>query len=252
MRLNKGKVVFMGCLVSAFFNISTVCYSKDVDSSYEYKIADPYKNGEMIPNSPSIPGPTGLVKTPSAYVLDRWDYDVSVDVVGWQDYVKVNVGLPNRFEAGVSFIERAQEEGSVNLKWNFVPEAEEHPAVSVGIIDLGATNGRTKYAVASKNFTSLKTFRSKYRINRMALRYHLGYKDTTADESYFYGLEVRLLFSRSNPLKKVLAKTTFMEEYDGDHFNFGMRYDLAPMTKLHFGILSADDINVGISYRKSL
>ena len=51
---------------------------------------------------------------------------------------------------------------------------------------------------------------------------------------------------------KTLSKTTFMEEYDGSHFNFGMRYELSDFTKLNFGVLSTDDINIGMSYSKSL
>jgi len=251
MLMKAVKTVLSGCIVILIVTASSMSLAEGSSKVYDYKIADPYKNSEIIPNLPSIPGPTGLLKNPSAYVLDRWDYDVSVDVVGWQDYVKINVGLPCRFEAGLSFIERAQEEGALNMKWNFVPEAEDHPAVSVGLFDLGASR-RTKYAVVSKNFTSMKTFRSKYRIDKLALRYHLGYKDTIADEALFYGLEARLLISKKSPFSKVLAKTTFMEEYDGDHFNFGMRYDLSPVTKLHFGILSTDNINTGISYRKNL
>lgn len=251
MKMKVKKVVLPGCIAVMILMASSACFAENGSKVYGYEMANPYKNGEKIPNSPSIPGPTGLVKIPSAYVLERWDYDVSVDVVGWQDYVKLNVGLPNRLEAGLSFIERAQEEGALNLKWNFVPEAKDHPAVSVGLFDLGST-GRTKYAVVSKNFTSMKTFRSKYHINKIALRYHIGYEDSSNDDSLFYGLEARFLITNKSPFSKALKKTTFMEEYDGDDFNFGMRYDLSPMTKLHFGILSTEDINVGISYRKNL
>ena len=251
MNMKAIKAVLSGCVVVMVLMASSMSFAGEDPNVHEYKIDDPYAHGEKIPNAPSIAGPTGLMRNPSAYVLDRWDYDVSVDVVGWRDYVKFNVGLPNRLEAGVSIIERAQEEGALNLKWNFVPEAEDHPAVSVGLYDLGSS-GRTKYAVLSKNVTSLKTFRSKYRINRIALRYQLGYKDSTAEEALFYGLEARFLISRKSPFRNILKKTTFMEEFDGDHFNFGMRYDLTPFTKLSFGILSTDDISIGISYRKNL
>lgn len=246
------KLVLSGWVAIMILMASSLSFAEENAGSYGYKMQNPYANKGQMSNLPSIPGPTGLVMNPSAYVLDRGDYDVSVDIVGWQDYVKVNVGLPYGLEAGLSFIERAQEEGALNLKWNFVPEADEHPAVSVGLFDIGSSSERTKYAVVSKNFTSMKTFRSKYRIDNLALRYHLGYKDTSIDESIFYGLEARLLVSKTSAFRKTLMKTTFMEEFDGDHFNFGMRYELTQATHLNFGILSVDDISVGISYRKNL
>lgn len=220
---------------------------------YEYSLADPFeKNQHLLSVSPSIPGPSGMIRNPSAYVLEKWDYNVGLDVVGWQDYVKVNVGLPNRLEAGVSFIERAQEEGAINIKWNFVPEAEDHPAVAVGLFDIGSTKGRTKYAVVSKNITSLRNFKSRHKIRTLALRGHMGYKSTNTRDDYFYGLEAKFIPRKDSAFLKTLGKTTFMEEYDGDHFNFGMRYELSAFTKLNFGLLSTDDINVGISYSKSL
>jgi len=251
MRLIKDYMFLAVCCATLTLAASALCYAEDGSKTHEYTMADPYIDGEMIPNGPSIAGPTGLVKNPSAYVLAPWDYDVSVDVVGWKDYVKANVGLPRRFEAGVTFVEKVQQEGSLNLKWNFVPEAQEHPAVSAGLLDLASTN-RTKYAVVSKNFTSGKKLRSKHRIDKIALRYQVGYRTSDIDDSLFYGLEARFLISKKSPFMKALKKTTFMEEYDGDHFNFGMRYDLSESAKLHFGILSVEDISVGISYRKNL
>ena len=64
------------------------------DGAYEYNYADPFETSiNLLPVSPSIPGPSGLIRNPSAYVLEKWDYNVGVDVVGWQDYVKINVGF---------------------------------------------------------------------------------------------------------------------------------------------------------------
>lgn len=98
---------------------------------------------------PGFLGPTGLLETPSAYVLRGGE--VAAHLGGDADFAAggIAAGIGGRLEVGATLREG---EGAAwtSAKWNLVPETLVRPALALGVVDAFDASRRSGYVVASK------------------------------------------------------------------------------------------------------
>lgn len=202
----------------------------------------PTANRTRVPN---FLGATGLLYTPSAYVLG--DRTFSGHVHANSDFFGGGVlgGFGDRFEAGLtvldaddanrSFFDRDGTEFLLNAKLNVVREGTAMPAVSIGVIDAlnELKQDSSWYVVASKYFTRGDTDQD------FALVGHVGYGDGIFDDDLFAGAQ--LLFDEN---------LSAMAEYQDGKFNLGARFQSRGFAGT-VGFFDLKHLGAGLSYSAS-
>lgn len=185
--------------------------------------------------APSINGSTGLINTPSSDVLREGEFSL-----GYYHLKDGGVGIFNtnvapNLEVGVAGFryDKQDNKNYLNAKFGLVPETVFMPGLAVGVEDLGNTDKRSVYAVASKALP-------------LGFRIHAGAGNGRFD-GVFVGLEKTL-----NPVSVITGNnafpaTTLIAEYDGRHMNFGARMSIIPGLKLDAGWRDHNGY-VGMSY----
>lgn len=183
-------------------------------------------------------GPTGLLQTPSAYVLRS--REVSAHFGGDADFAAggVAAGIGGRLEAGVTL--RDGHDGAwVNAKANVMPETLLRPALSAGIVDAFDDSRVSGYVVASKYiipyFVEALTGRT-----GLAIKLHIGYGGGIYGHDVFAGTE--LIFA--NGLSGI-------GELSGGHVNLGVRW-LRQGLSATVGLFDFDRIGGTVSFRGTL
>ncbi len=192
---------------------------------------------------PTVLGPTGLVRIPSAdaLVLDEWNAayffvePADDDEIRTNDIV-VNLGVANGAEVGLSATHNEEDENNtlINAKYQFALETVYHPALAVGIVDLTDNVDTTVYVVMSKTLGNC--IRTGYGEN-LSPRIHVG-----LGAGQFSGL--------FGGLSTVIAdRLALAVDYDSVHVNFGARLRVARNIRLHAdGFNGFDGFAFGISW----
>lgn len=192
---------------------------------------------------PTVLGPTGLVRIPSAdaLVLDEWNaaYFFFVPAVGKEvrtNDIVANLGVANGAEIGVSATHNADDENNtlINGKYEFAGETLNHPALAVGILDLTDSIDTTVYLVMSKTLSNC--IRTGYGEN-LSPRITIG-----LGAGQFSGL--------FGGLSTVIAdRLALAVDYDSVHVNFGARLRLTDNVRFHVdGFNGFDGYAFGISW----
>lgn len=195
--------------------------------------------------APSFRGYTGLVKVPSANVLDQGEFSVGVMTEG-TDRFEANdafamYGILPQIEMGVdSFQGHSTNDRTalVNLKYRFSPESESKSGYAVGIIDATDSVERTAYAVATKSLIRRTNI---FASVVSSIRGHIGVG--TGDLSGVFG--AISVFSGN--------RIVFTAEWDSEDVNLGFRLTPIRGLRLHAALLDVgnrDDIGVGMSYTR--
>jgi hypothetical protein len=185
--------------------------------------------------APSINGSTGLIDIPSADVLREGEFSLGYYHLKDGGVGILNANVAPNLELGVAGFryDRQDNKNYVNAKFSLAPETVFTPGLAIGIEDIGNTDKRSVYAVASKALP-------------FGFRMHLG----TGSGRYngvFAGLEKTL-----NPVRVITGNNTFpattlIAEYDGKHMNYGARMSITPGLKLDAGWRNHNGY-VGMSY----
>lgn len=176
--------------------------------------------------APSVNGPTGLINTPSADVLQQGQFSLGYYHLKDGDAGAFNMNLMGRLEVGVSGFRYDSNSGRedhtlVNAKYGLVPETVLTPGVAVGVQDIADKDERTAYVAVSKALP-------------LGFRIHAGVGNGRYDGA-FAALEKTI-----NPIgiitgNNVFPATTLIAEWDGHDMNYGARMAVVPGLKLDIG-----------------
>ncbi len=188
---------------------------------------------------PSLIGPSGLMRTPTAATLDALQFNVGISNV-WADggpdesYVCASIGLTSRLELGVTRaeLEDLEAETLLNIKLRFLGPIPGKITLAAGAIDITDQLDQSGYLVLTHEvgagaISSGEPFTHP--------QVHLGAGSGQLD-GLFGGLSVTYA-----------GKTDLMLEYDGREFNMGLRHVLVPRLWLSAAALDTfDDLALGL------
>lgn len=190
--------------------------------------------------APNFLGPTGLLLTPTAEVLNTCAYNASLHSFEGDIEYAANYGIVPKVEVGFSRL--PDENTIINAKYNFLPETPRTIGASFGVMDLTGQEKTTLYAVASKTFPTCDELAGiqDFRVN---LGLAAGDSDTDIPLSgLFGGVAIDLTPSAS-----------LMFEVDGHNFNYGAHYDFGHGIIGELGFVGPDhDFAIGASYNGTL
>lgn len=185
--------------------------------------------------APSINGSTGLINTPSADVLREGEFSLGYYHLKDGGVGILNANVAPNLELGIAGFRYDGQDNKnyVNAKFSLAPETVFTPGLAIGIEDIGNTDKRSAYAVASKALP-------------FGFRMHLG-AGSGRYNGVFAGLEKTL-----NPVRVITGNNTFpattlIAEYDGKYMNYGARMSITPGLKLDAGWRNHHGY-VGMSY----
>jgi hypothetical protein len=191
--------------------------------------------------SPSLLGPTGLLKIPSADVLGMSEFavgitGVSADAHGDQTILYGTIGLLPDLELGVTRydIEDAKTETTLNGKLRVLGPLPGEVTLAVGMDDITDQLDRSIYVVASHTLgAGILT-----RFGQVTSpQVHVGIGGGRLD-GLFAGISTT-----------VERRVGLMAEYDGNDFNFGARLPVAPHLEGTIAVLDGlDDVGLGLSF----
>jgi hypothetical protein len=191
--------------------------------------------------SPSLLGPTGLLRTPNADSLGMAQFAVGVtgisaDEPGDQTLLYGTVGLLPGLELGVTRydIEEAATETTVNAKLRVLGPLPGRVTVAVGVDDITDQLDRSAYVVASHTLgAGLLT-----RFGQVTSpQVHVGVGGGRFD-GLFAGVSTT-----------VGRRVGLLAEYDGEDVNIGVRLPVAPRVEGTVAALDGlEDLALGVSF----
>ncbi len=188
---------------------------------------------------PSLIGPTGLIRAPTAATLDALRWNVGASNV-WADggpdesFVYANVGLTSRLEIGATRAELEDQEAEtvLNLKLRFLGPIAGKITLAAGAIDITDQVDRSGYLVLTHELGA-GLVSSGGQFSRPQI--HLGAGSGRLD-GLFGGLSI-----------VVRGETDLLLEYDGQEFNLGLRHRIVPTFSAAVAALDTfDDIALGL------
>ena len=187
--------------------------------------------------APSLSGSTGMIRTPTADVLQPGR--AAVGVYAWQDQGRgvLTMGVIKNLElsAAAAWRNDAETVWPVNAKISLLQEELLLPGIAVGIEDIGGQGRRSVYGVMSKALP-------------FGLRIHVG-TGTGRFDGMFGAVEKVL-----NPVSVKGGRggfpvTSLLVEMDGYKMNYGLRFRLERGLRLDCGWLGQDErVYVGLTY----
>ena len=191
--------------------------------------------------SPSLLGPTGLLRVPTADALGMLQWNAGASNI-WasggpnESNLYANVGLLPRLEVGAcrNEFEDLESETLLNAKYAFLKLPGEI-ALAGGVIDLTDQIDRSAYAVVSHELgAGVISPHGQFTMPRL----HVGVGGGRFD-GLFGGVSV-----------VVGTKADVMAEYDGEDFNLGVRLPLIPKVELTAAAMNSfDDFGLGVAAR---
>jgi len=188
---------------------------------------------------PSLVGPTGLLRIPTADTLGMLQWNAGATQV-WagsgpdESYVYANIGLLPKLEIGATRLEFEDSEAEtiLNAKYRFLGLPGQI-TLAAGIIDITDQIDQSAYAVVSHELgAGLVSPQGQFTMPVL----HVGIGSGSFD-GLFGGLSVT-----------VGGKADVMAEYDGQEFNFGARFPLIPKVSVTAATLDGlDDFSLGVS-----
>jgi len=190
---------------------------------------------------PSLAGPTGLLRIPTADALGALQWNAGASNV-WADgapdesYVYANVGLLPKLEIGATRQEFEEEEAEtvLNAKYRLLG-LPGRITLAGGVIDITDQLDRSAYAVVSHELgAGIVSPQGQFTMPVL----HVGVGGGRFD-GLFGGLSV-----------VVGGKADVMAEYDGQAFNVGARWPLIPKVSVTAASLDGfDDFALGVAAR---
>ncbi len=188
---------------------------------------------------PSLIGPSGLIRTPTAATLDALQFNVGISNV-WADggpdesYVYANIGLTSRLELGATRaeLENLEAETLLNVKLRFLGPIPGKVTLTAGAIDITDQVDQSVYLVLTHEvgagaISSGEPFTHP--------QVHVGLGRGLLD-GLFGGLSVTYR-----------GKTDLLLEYDGQELNMGFRHMVFPRFHLAAASLDTfDDLALGV------
>jgi len=188
---------------------------------------------------PSLVGPTGLLRIPTAQSLGMLQWTAGASQV-WaasgpdESYVYANVGLLPKLEIGATRQEFEDQEAEtvLNAKYRFLGLPGQI-TLAAGIIDITDQLDQSAYAVVSHELgAGLVSPHGQFTMPVL----HVGVGGGRFD-GLFGGMSVT-----------VGGKADVMAEYDGQEFNFGARFPLVPKVSVTAAALDTfDDFSLGVA-----
>jgi hypothetical protein len=189
--------------------------------------------------SPSLLGPTGLLRVPTADTLGALQWNVGASNI-WaaggpdESSIYANVGLLPRLEVGASRneFEDLESETLLNAKYAFLKLPGE-VSLAGGVIDLTDQIDQSAYVVVTHTLgAGVISPHGQFTMPQL----HVG-----AGGGRFDGL-----FGGVSVL--VGTKADVMAEYDGENFNLGVSLPLMPKVELTAATIDTfDDFGLGVS-----
>ena len=180
--------------------------------------------------SPSLFGPTGLLRVPTADTLAPpgldfaayWSSDVATTLI-------MNVGVVPKVEVSAAWVDPEGDAAStiISGKWQIMTEADRGFALAVGLYDASGEINRTLFGVAQKHLTVGNT--------RVRVVGGLATEHSLVD-GFFAGAEILLGRGYSA-----------IVEYDGDNTNAALRGPLGPDLEFTAGTVG-ERLSVGARY----
>lgn len=183
--------------------------------------------------APAYYGYTGMIIVPTADCLDRGDFNFGInimDVSGSGNYstYNANYGVNDDFEVGLSSENYGGSEYLyLNAKYRIQKEADQKPAIAVGIIDITDDYDTCVYVVGSRSLNQ----------NADSPILHLGFGTGFELDGIFGGI--------SAPIGDRLIVEA---EYDTYEYNFGARYQATPELGVHVFLYDGDELGVGMDF----
>jgi hypothetical protein len=200
--------------------------------------------------TPNFLGTTGLLFTPSAYVVG--DRGIALGVHGHSDFETYSglVGITDRLEAGITYLNGDDDFGGDgvigNVKFQALKETTVLPAISVGLVDAfdQLDRGVGWYVVGSKDLSRIIPLRI------LPIRVHAGVGGGVYDNEFFAGVEANIATPFDTlpivrPVFSVVAETL-----DGD-VNLGLRARFRGFAAT-VGLFDFDNFGAGITYTTGL
>jgi hypothetical protein len=188
---------------------------------------------------PSLIGPSGLMRTPTAGTLDALQFNVGVSNM-WADggpdesYVYANVGLTSRLELGITRaeLEDVEAETLLNVKFRFLGPIPGKLTLAAGATDITDQVDQSAYVVLTHEIGAGAISSGEPFTHPQV---HFGAGSGQLD-GLFGGLSVTYA-----------GKTDLMLEYDGSDVNMGLRHVVLPRLSLAAAALGTfDDLALGL------
>lgn len=180
--------------------------------------------------APTLSGPTGLIKAPSADSLSAGTFDLALHNYAGRNTLAFNVGLAPSLEAGIAATSGGNNNSTSThgfVKFTIVPEKSNQMGVAIG-------------ARAYSKSTSLFVVGSKY-LPEIGFRGHIG-MNTGGSNNFFLGA------SKSLPTRQSYPKMIAMGEIYGGSLNLGLRMLLTKEVNLDLAILDLDQAMIGLGF----
>ncbi len=217
--------------------------------------------------SPSFYGPTGLIKTPIAEVVENGKV---IAGVGYstdrpsrssrpqrQWSVFGTIGFASRIEIGLRFILIPEIKSTLrrppfdvgadrmmSIKYLLIKEKDFVPSFALGVQDIiGTRIYNSLYVVGSKNFyfPPIRSVRVHAGFGTEWWDHLLGESKGHKFKGLFGGLEVKLF-----------APLILVGEYDGDEFNWGVRVSIRNLMSIAIIVTDENDLGGVLSFGFSL
>ncbi len=188
---------------------------------------------------PSLIGPTGLMRTPTAATLDALQFNVGITNM-WADggpdesYIYANVGLTSRLELGATRaeLENLQAETFLNVKLRFLGPIPGKITLAAGAIDITDQVDQSAYVVVTHEVGAGAISTGEPFAHPQV---HIGAGSGLLD-GLFGGFSITYR-----------GKTDLLLEYDGGEFNMGMRHMIFPRFYLCAASMDTfDDLALGV------
>ncbi len=186
---------------------------------------------EGLTRANSVYGPTGLIKIPTAYVVDAQTFAVSAAFGKDIRVPAVNYGILPYIEIGAGFVDREgmSNKGISSAKVSIIPQNFNWFEIAVGIIDPADAIDQTVYFVASADLVPPKWDVPERGLETIGLKAHVGAGSGLFNEKVFAGGEV--LFTK---------KLSVIGEWDTKDTNAAIRFSPTDYLRLQLGVQGKD------------
>jgi hypothetical protein len=186
---------------------------------------------EGLTRANSIYGPTGLIRIPTAYVVDEKTIALSASFGRNIRVPAANYGIFRYIEVGGAFVDRegGSNKAIANAKVSIIPSNFRWFEIGVGVIDAVDAIKQTIYFVASADLVPPNWDVPERGLETMGLKAHLGAGTGLFGEKAFGGAEV--LFNK---------KLSLIGEWDTEDLNAAIRYAPTNYLRIQLGVQGKD------------
>jgi hypothetical protein len=203
--------------------------------------------------APNFLGQSGNIVTPDELVVPQGEFSVGYhfleeEIFGGGDSMNifsVNYGFARAFEAGLTYVNRGDDDVLVNAKYQVLRERANRPSVTIGVVDLldQLEHDPGFFFLIGKNLTGVSGDVATETEGR-ALHGYIG-AGTGPYEGLLAGLDYR-----ATPQLSLMAEYAPEGPLTGrdDAVNVGIRYAASGGIRLDAALFDWDNFGVGISF----